>query len=130
MKKFILGLILLLSTLTSCSQNEELVMECKQGNRDKDFSFLAKISTGKLCFVDPSGRTFGCVDVSTLNSKIVKTKNFNSKSSELGKLLDVEQDIYLKIDRNTGMMGGYFASNDQNMNIRNELINCTKKEKL
>ena len=105
-------------------------MECKQGNRDKDFSFLAKISTGKLCFVDPSGRTFGCVDVLTLNSKIVKTKNFNSKSSELGKLLDAEQDIYLKIDRNTGMMGGYFASNDQNMNIRNELINCTKKVKL
>ena len=123
--------VLFLFFLNACSQNEELVMECKQDYRDKDFSLFIQVSGGKFCLLDPSGREGAtCGDVSVFNSKIVKTVNLNSKSSELGRLFGMETEIYLKIDRNTGMMGAYFVSNDKNINKRNELFNCTKKVKL
>jgi len=115
----------MLIVFTSCSQNEDLVMECK----GPDLSLYVKISNKKFCFIDPSGKgPTICEDVLTYDSKLIQTINFNAKSSEFGQRLDFGEDAYIKIDRTTGMLSAHFARN--NKKTANVAMNCTKKEKL
>ena len=113
-------------------KDKELVVDCFFGN-DEDFG-IVKISDGKMCLIDPTGTdTMVCAEVSIFNSDIVKTISLHQNTSALVNLLlpdEVKNEIYLKLDRKTGMLGFFYTSDDTNVSPLNRFFNCKKKEKL
>ena len=113
-------------------KDKELVVDCFFGN-DEDFG-IVKISDGKMCLIDPTGTDpMVCAEVSIFNSDIVKTISLHQNTSALVNLLlpdEVKNEIYLKLDRKTGMLGFFYTSDDTNVSPLNRFFNCKKKEKL
>ena len=113
-------------------KDKELVVDCFFGNNE-DFG-IVKISDGKMCLIDPTGTDpMVCAEVSIFNSDIVKTISLHQNTSALVNLLlpdEVKNEIYLKLDRKTGMLGFFYTSDDTNVSPLNRFFNCKKKEKL
>ena len=113
-------------------KDKELVVECSVPEDPKKTNFMIQVSNGKMCFIDPSGlgKTL-CADVSIFNSDVVRTINLDSSSSSLvTTFFDEEMEIYVNLDRKTGMLGFFYASDDKNVHPDNSFLNCRKKEKL
>ena len=130
----VLGIIAFVgwNKIATSVKDKELVVECFFGN-DEDFG-IVKISDGKMCLIDPTGTdTMVCAEVSIFNSDIVKTISLHQNTSALVNLLlpdEVKNEIYLKLDRKTGMLGFFYTSDDTNVSPLNRFFNCKKKEKL
>ena len=113
-------------------KDKELVVECAVPEDPKNTNFMIQVSNGKMCFIDPTGlgKTL-CADVSIFNSDVVRTINLDSSSSALvTAFFDEEMEIYVNLDRKTGMLGFFYASDDKNVYPDNSFLNCRKKEKL
>lgn len=113
-------------------KDKELVVDCSVPEDPKKINFMIQVSNGKMCFIDPSGlgKTL-CADVSIFNSDVVRTINLDSSSSALvTTFFDEEMEIYVKLDRKTGMLGFFYASDDKNVHPNNAFMNCKRKEKL
>ena len=116
-------------------KSKKLTVECFPAG--EEYFIILNVSNGKMCFIDPDGRDPQmCVEISKFNSDVVKSTVLHPSSSGLANTIMegapeqlANEEIYVKLDRTSGMFEFFYVKNDEKL-FPGRFLNCRKRQKL